>query len=274
MPTQNLYQTLLIPDYSDIALIKKGFRQLALQLHPDRNPNPEAAEKFKTIVNAYEVLSNPQLKQQYDLRLKSGFSFASIPNVPNESEFELKRQHYARMRKERDEMQEIENIMSYENSLKTVPFKWRLTLTGLLLFTGIISFVNDWYTKQGKIALGFFLFLASSIFLWNELYKHFWYKSLVKDEQKYYRQATSRFLTIFFIGIFSIYSLVKIKKIWHLHNFGTVIYAELDAFKHTISFTYNESAYIFSIPDKDNYSHKVLIRISSKEPEIWEFVEE
>lgn len=47
--------------------IKKAFRKLALQYHPDRNKgNKEAEEKFKEINEAYQVLSDPQKKAQYD----------------------------------------------------------------------------------------------------------------------------------------------------------------------------------------------------------------
>lgn len=46
--------------------IKKAYRKLALQYHPDRNKTKEGEQKFKEITKAYEVLSDPKKKQLYD----------------------------------------------------------------------------------------------------------------------------------------------------------------------------------------------------------------
>ncbi len=47
--------------------IKRAYRRLARELHPDVNPDPETQEKFKEINQAYEVLQDPEKRQMYDL---------------------------------------------------------------------------------------------------------------------------------------------------------------------------------------------------------------
>ena len=54
------------------AEIKKAYRKLAMEYHPDRNPSPEAEAKFKEITEAYEVLRDPQKRAAYDRYGKAG----------------------------------------------------------------------------------------------------------------------------------------------------------------------------------------------------------
>lgn len=64
---KSLYETLGLSENANASEIKKAYRQKAKEYHPDTNPNnPSAEEKFKEINAAYEVLSDPQKKQQYD----------------------------------------------------------------------------------------------------------------------------------------------------------------------------------------------------------------
>ncbi len=60
------YEVLGVPRDATPEQIKKAFRKLALKYHPDRNPDPEAEEKFKLINEAYQVLSDPEKRSLYD----------------------------------------------------------------------------------------------------------------------------------------------------------------------------------------------------------------
>lgn len=63
----NPYETLGVSETASEKEIKSAFRQLALKHHPDRNPNdPDAESKFKEVSQAYEILSDPELKARYD----------------------------------------------------------------------------------------------------------------------------------------------------------------------------------------------------------------
>jgi molecular chaperone DnaJ len=64
--TQDLYELLGVSRDADDAAIKKAYRGLARQFHPDVNPDPATQEKFKEVSRAYEVLSDPQKRAAYD----------------------------------------------------------------------------------------------------------------------------------------------------------------------------------------------------------------
>lgn len=64
--SNDLYKVLGVSKTADASELKKAYRKLALEYHPDKNKSKEAEEKFKEINQAYEVLGNPQKRQQYD----------------------------------------------------------------------------------------------------------------------------------------------------------------------------------------------------------------
>jgi molecular chaperone DnaJ len=64
---EDYYKILGVPRNASEADLKKSYRNLALQYHPDRNPgNTEAEAKFKAASEAYQVLSDPAKRQMYD----------------------------------------------------------------------------------------------------------------------------------------------------------------------------------------------------------------
>ncbi len=69
------YDVLGIQSNASEAEIKKAYRKLAQQHHPDKNQGDKAAEeRFKQIAEAYQVLSDPTKKQEYDARTRPNFS--------------------------------------------------------------------------------------------------------------------------------------------------------------------------------------------------------
>ena len=67
MSKRDYYEVLGVSKTASADEIKKSYRKIAMQFHPDRNPGDKAAEeKFKEAAEAYDVLSNPDKRAQYD----------------------------------------------------------------------------------------------------------------------------------------------------------------------------------------------------------------
>src|SRR5947207_15331036 len=88
---RDYYELLGISRGADEGDIKKAFRRLARELHPDVSSAPDAEERFREVVEAYEVLSKPETRQLYDrfghAGLRSGgfrptqFDFAGLSDL-------------------------------------------------------------------------------------------------------------------------------------------------------------------------------------------------
>jgi len=63
---KDFYKLLGVSKSADAAEIKRAYRKLARELHPDTNPDPKAEEKFKAVSEAYDVLGNADKRKEYD----------------------------------------------------------------------------------------------------------------------------------------------------------------------------------------------------------------
>lgn len=74
METKDLYKTLGIKRDASREEIRRAYRKLARENHPDANPNdPKAEARFKEIQHAYEILANPEKRREYDEGPRSFF---------------------------------------------------------------------------------------------------------------------------------------------------------------------------------------------------------
>jgi molecular chaperone DnaJ len=76
---RDYYELLGVPRSASESDIKKAFRRLARELHPDVSDAPDAEERFREVVEAYEVLSKPETRQLYDRYGHAGLRSGGFP---------------------------------------------------------------------------------------------------------------------------------------------------------------------------------------------------
>jgi uncharacterized membrane protein YsdA (DUF1294 family) len=79
---KDYYAILGVPRNATPEEIREAYRRLAKEYHPDKNPSPEAEERFKLVNEAYQVLSDPAKRAEYDALYDMLMSRASAPTGP------------------------------------------------------------------------------------------------------------------------------------------------------------------------------------------------
>ncbi len=135
---QNHYTTLGIPELSSQEEAKVAFKRLAVEFHPDKNPgNPVAEELFKRINEAYQVLSNPAKKQNYDITLRFAYSYSYYANQrPEEADQNFQRYYVPRQKQPKEN-----NIYSTLASIAFVAYMF-------LIVSSVHNFLSRIYYYQ------------------------------------------------------------------------------------------------------------------------------
>lgn len=152
---QNYYQILGLANFASAGEIKNAFRRMAKLYHPDVNPSGQ--EYFKGIVKAYEVLSDPYLKSQYDYKLKYQLNQAyqkatsSTQTTTKQTksydptEEELKRRQYYQEHYKKH-YQQSQATVSEEPKRNSNEFRNMLVATPIAVFL-IMIILNVWNDK-------------------------------------------------------------------------------------------------------------------------------
>lgn len=168
---QNHYNTLGVPPKATTAQIKHAYYRLSKIYHPDRNKSPVASVKFQELTDAYETLSNPRLRSQYDgalfkprtqsgvvipeIVIKESWRRASHPTGRTKVAYDMDeymRRHYRQtfVREQRikgDVQLDRQPTNQYEESMWTAwwskPLGWLL-----LIIITLNTILNHWERKQ------------------------------------------------------------------------------------------------------------------------------
>jgi curved DNA-binding protein CbpA len=144
---RDFYRILGIPDNATMADIKSAYRRLAKLYHPDLNPGSrQSEEKFKEILDAYTILSDEELRAQYDRKRKYGSSFGGEYSAPPHSAGDKRREaprkeyppEYIEMMRQRNRKRIVKQIQRRKKILRGMIITFILYLIATAVFESYI----------------------------------------------------------------------------------------------------------------------------------------
>ncbi len=161
--------------YADASIVKRRYRELALLYHPDKNPNNKVAEEyFKILTQGYNILSEPDKKQEYDLMLKNFYD--NKTSQPSAVRTKTKQEEVREKLRRHAENRRQEVIQEYLKDEDTLSHKNRLIISILFFVSGILMCYNNWFLNYLNfniiyILIGSFMFGFGAYMIANITYK-------------------------------------------------------------------------------------------------------
>lgn len=229
----NYYKILQIAEDADPETIKKAYRALAKQYHPDLNPHTrENIQAFRLVQEAWEALRDPVKRQWYDKRLRSAQQ--SRKEAPS---FTASRGRNDRRRRKpsREELlqrmaklRQVE-ILQHQRSNIFFPFQKRIFLASLFALNGLLIVYRHWFINlqsygQLYALLGLILFLMSTIWISSSYYRIMRYRFITgKGNRKFERNSIALIFFIILTGGGLVAGGSSLRKWYHLKEYPVVV---------------------------------------------------
>lgn len=127
--------------------IKKSYRKLVKQYHPDLNPSEEAAVKIREIREAYDVLINPYQRNLYDLSLQQGIQYQDFERrQPVYDEREQRRKEYFR-KKAKEEREKYEQLLH----IKVKFYNFQRSMSWFFLLVGFLFTIDFYFQNKSEV---------------------------------------------------------------------------------------------------------------------------
>lgn len=141
---ENYYKILNVSSNATVEEIKKSYRKLALEFHPDKNKSSNAHDIFISINQAYKILSDESLRKEYDDYLSTGLNDYPTEEKFNKKEYKQEAEKYSSMK-----------VSDFENILDEITNVGRTVKKGVEMGCGfIMMIICGILTLLGIISLG------------------------------------------------------------------------------------------------------------------------
>lgn len=195
---------------------------------------------------AYDILSDPDKKKQFDRSLKYAYEYVERPKRPDPFEAEQKRKRdlYERMQSYERRKKNL-FVKRYEKGLKIFPSTFRFTILGLLLLTQVLLAIKFWFINEA-VPIQFVMltvvitsFVITTVILTAQCYRFWRYRFFVSKRHKNYELKSIRMMAVM-IAMFPVllYVIGEFTRDYHIKHYGVKYIADIEFLDVPNSVTY------------------------------------